>query len=677
MRDEELKDNARRIMKAALAAVEPGAAVRARLSARPSGLSACGREFAPTGRLILVAAGKASLAMARAAVDILGQRIAEGIVVAPKGYPAEGLRHSRLQLLSASHPVPDADGFDAARRITAAVGSMDEGDLCLFLLSGGSSSLLPYPLPPVSLDAMVETTALLLKSGAEIRELNTVRKHASAIAGGRLAALCRGTIVTLAISDVVGDDLGVIGSGPTVADPTTFKDAIDILARYGLTDRVPSTVSALLAAGSAGRIPESPKSVPARHEAFVIASSSTAVEAAAAEARSLGYAPVVLTTSLSGEAREAGRFMAAVARECRRSGRPAAGPACLIAAGETTVTVRGDGIGGRNQEIALAAAIGLDGETGILLTSFASDGKEGNSEAAGAHASGRTLEAGSRAGLDARTCLARNDAHAFLAAAGELIITGPTGTNVNDVTFALVEANAAAVDFAEVYAREAGPYHELVMHEDFHGDLASAIGEILPLPGATVVELGAGTGRVTRILAAHAAAVLAFDGSAHMLEEAARYLDPAIGRTVTLAVADSRAVPLPDRSADCVVEGWSFGHTVSNAADDWRHAAERLLDETMRLLRPGGTALFIETLGTGLTSPTAPGEILPRFYAWLEAEQRFHHRWIRTDYRFASLEEAHALMDFFFGSVIAPEILPTGEVIVPECTGLWWKRRQD
>ena len=344
-----------------------------------------------------------------------------------------------MQAFSAGHPVPDEDGLAAARHAAALAAGLGEEDTCLFLVSGGSSSLLPAPVPGVSLHDLVETTSLLLKCGAEIRELNTVRKHLSTVAGGRLAASCRGAVVTCAISDVVGDDISVVGSGPSVPDPSTFSDALAVLQRYELTARVPRAVTAALENGMAGLIDETPKALPDRHAAFVIASSVQAVEAASRQAGASGFTPFVLTTTMTGEARDAGRLLAAAALDARRFGRPVQTPACIIAAGETTVTVRGDGIGGRNQEIALAAALLLRGEKGILLTSFATDGREGNSDAAGAYASGATAAAGERAGLDAGTCLARNDARAFLAAAGELIVSGPTGTNVNDVSFVLIE----------------------------------------------------------------------------------------------------------------------------------------------------------------------------------------------------------------------------------------------
>jgi glycerate-2-kinase len=416
---EELKQVSIRIQNAARAAADPGAAVRRSLSLTPHGFSAQGRDVAVIGALSLIAVGKASLAMTEAALEILGPALHGGLGVTPHGHGREARADPRLTVLHAGHPVPDLQGLEAARQVAARVREMAPGDACLFLLSGGASSLLPLPAPELSLDDLRRTTSLLLQSGADIRELNIVRKHLGGLGGGRLAQACRGTLVTLALSDVVGDDLSVIGSGPTVADPSSFSEAAQVLGRYGLSSAVPPAVRARLEEGKAGRVEE--------------------LEAAAAEARASGFPPWVITRQLAGEARDAGRMMAAEAIRCRGEGRPVRPPACLLAAGETTVTVRGAGTGGRNQELALAAAELLDGRPGILLTSFATDGIEGNSEAAGAYASGLTVGAGTRAGRDPADCLLRNDAGAFLSAAGELIVTGPTGTNVNDLSFVLIE----------------------------------------------------------------------------------------------------------------------------------------------------------------------------------------------------------------------------------------------
>jgi glycerate 2-kinase len=433
----ELKQISLRIMGAALSAADPAAAVRRNLAAAGQWFTVCGREYRPAGSLTLAAVGKAASGMANAALEVLGPRLSKGLIVLPRGYPRTP--HPGMDVLEAGHPVPDEGGLAAAERLSDLAGHLRESDILLLLLSGGGSSLLPLPYPPLSLGDKIASTELLLRSGASIREINTVRKHLSAIKGGRLAAKTRGTIVTLAISDVVGDQLAFVSSGPAVPDPTTFADAADVLARYDLLERVPAAVRTLIAEGVAGRIPETPKALPDRFTGHIISSGGVAVEAAATEAQRQGFPGIVLTTFLEGEAREAGRLMAAVAREVRLHGRPAAAPVSIFAAGETTVTVKGSGKGGRNQEIALAAAIALNGEAGMILSSFATDGRDGNTEAAGGHASGETVAAGRRKGLDPRACLAANDTHAFLSAAGDLIVTGPTGTNVNDITFVLVE----------------------------------------------------------------------------------------------------------------------------------------------------------------------------------------------------------------------------------------------
>ena len=433
-------------MRAALAAADPRAAVLTALRVR-SGPDGCtlvvrGVERPFGGRLVVAAVGKAAPAMTAGALEALAPlagRLGPGIVVMPHGYPCGlGPAGAGFEIHESGHPVPDAAGVEAARRLAAAIEAMRSDDLALVLLSGGGSSLLPLPAAPVSLADKAAVTSLLLASGADITEINTVRKHLSAIKGGRLAERCRGSIETLAVSDVVGDPLAFIASGPTVPDPTTFADALAVLGRYRLLDRVPPAVRARLEEGAAGKVPETPKALPERHRAGVIASNTIAVEAAAGEARRLGYEPRVVTTSLAGEAREAGARIAAEAREALRRRRNGGLPACLLWGGETTVTIRGSGKGGRNQEIALAAALDLAGLDGVLVASFATDGKEGNTEAAGAFASGGTVAAGTRAGQDARAALDANDSHSFLTAAGELIVTGPTGTNVNDISIALI-----------------------------------------------------------------------------------------------------------------------------------------------------------------------------------------------------------------------------------------------
>ena len=254
----ELKRVCRRVMAAALSAADPGAAVGRNLAAADQGFRVCGREYRPKGSLLVAAVGKAASGMADAALEILGPRVSKGILVLPQGYPCT--RHPGVDILEAGHPVPNEGGLAAAERLADLAARMQEGDVLLLLLSGGGSSLLPLPYPPLSLDDKIESTNLLLRSGASIREINTVRTHLSAIKGGRLAAKTRGTIVTLAISDVVGDHLAFISSGPAVPDPTTFADAAAVLARYDLLEKVPAAVRALIAEGVAGQDPRDAKS---------------------------------------------------------------------------------------------------------------------------------------------------------------------------------------------------------------------------------------------------------------------------------------------------------------------------------------------------------------------------------------------------------------------------------
>ncbi len=432
-----LREAALRIQRAVLDAADPRRAVARALARTPRGLRAAGVQHTTRGRLTVIAVGKAAAGMMEAALARTGRRLDKGLLVVPHGYRSEAVSDPRITILQAGHPVPDAGSVAAAAQAQQLVGAMAEADLCLVLISGGGSSLLSLPAPGLTLEDLVQTGRLLLASGADIAEVNTVRRHLSAISGGRLAERCRGTLVTLAISDVVGDEPAVIASGPTVADPTSFADAAAILERRALMEKVPQRVRQRIRDGEAGRVPDTPKRIPDRHRAVVIASGIVAARAAAAQAGRLGFAARVLDTALTGEAREVGRGLGRRALEARRIGTGL--PACLIAAGETTVTVRGTGRGGRNQEIALAAALEIEGAAGVLLASFATDGREGNTEAAGGFASGETVAAGRSAGLDPVRCLDDNDSNAFLAAAGDLIVTGPTGTNVNDVSLVLID----------------------------------------------------------------------------------------------------------------------------------------------------------------------------------------------------------------------------------------------
>jgi hydroxypyruvate reductase len=416
------------IWQVALAAGDVGPLVRRSLRLEDSTLLAADQRIDLTrGRVLVLGCGKASAAMARAVEDVLGDRIADGFVVVKDGYTAPT---RRVRLVEAGHPVPDARGEAAAARLLAMAEEAAADDLVIFLVSGGGSALTPAPAPPVTLAEKQAVTRLLLAAGATINELNAVRKHLSRLKGGQLArAAAPAGVLALVLSDVVGDPLDVIASGPTVPDPTTFADALEVLTRRGILERVPASVRARLEAGAAGEVRETPKAgdpVFAGVRNVVIGNNELVIEAAAAKARALGYTPEVLTRALQGEARD-------VARDLLDRAAALAPPSCLVAGGETTVTVRGRGRGGRCQELALAAALALQRDDPRVVLAAGTDGTDGPTDAAGGIADAGTVTRGTGAGLDARRSLDDNDAHRFLAAAGDLVVTGPTNTNLLDL----------------------------------------------------------------------------------------------------------------------------------------------------------------------------------------------------------------------------------------------------
>jgi hydroxypyruvate reductase len=431
-----LRADARAVFDAAVAAVDPFRAVHRNLALRRGAVRVGGRKVAlgAGARLVAVAVGKAAAPMMAAAEAVLGDRLAAGLCVTKRGY---GRSLSRARLLEAGHPVPDEAGLAAAGEVEALLAGGREGDLVLVLISGGGSALLPAPAQGVTLAEKQSVTSLLLASGADIGEMNCVRKHLSRLKGG---GLCRraapARVATLVLSDVVGDPLDVVASGPTVPDPTTFADALAVLDRRGLRERVPPAALARLEAGARGEIPETPKPgdpVFRGGPPLLVGSNRIAVEAGARRARSLGYRPVVLSTSVTGEAREVAQVLAAVAREARASGRPARPPCCLLSGGEPTVTLRGGGKGGRSQELALSAALALEGVAGVALLSAGTDGTDGPTDAAGAICDGATAARARALGLDPRRHLDGNDAYPLFAALGDLVVTGPTQTNVMDL----------------------------------------------------------------------------------------------------------------------------------------------------------------------------------------------------------------------------------------------------
>ncbi len=424
-----------RLLKRGLAAVDPVWAVR-RSVKRVGPVIQVGRnqyDLRNYARVVTVGAGKAATRMGAALENLLRNRLGLGLVVVKYGHVTET---RMIEVLEAGHPLPDRSGQKAAERLLGLVRELAPNDLLFVLLSGGASSLLPMPAAGLTLADKQQTTQLLLRSGATIREINTVRKHLSAIKGGRLAAATRARVVSLILSDVLGDDLGTIGSGPTTPDQTTYEDAWKILRRYRLRAAVPARVRTHLAGGVRGAEEETPKpgsSLFRRVQNYVIGNNSAAVEAVAQAARQSGFRPLVLSTSLIGEAKEAAKVFGAIAREIVASGRPVRRPACVVAGGELTVTVRGSGRGGRAQEFALAASLEIAGLPKVWIAAFATDGTDGPTDAAGAVVDGQTVARAQRVGLNPHELLLENNAYRFFKKVGGHIITGPTGTNVNDL----------------------------------------------------------------------------------------------------------------------------------------------------------------------------------------------------------------------------------------------------
>ncbi|MGO8703020.1 MAG: glycerate kinase [Candidatus Brocadiia bacterium] len=432
------------IFEAGLAAADPAEAVRRHVvrRGRKLWLGDYSCDLAKVRNIFVVGAGKASAQMAGALEEILGERIAGGWINIKSGGGVEKTPLRRIHVHEAGHPVPDEAGLRGAREIVKILESAGEGDLVLLCLSGGGSALMPLPVAGVSLADKQAVTQALLACGADIREINTVRKHLSQLKGGRFAQAAQpAEVVALILSDVVGDPLDAIASGPSAPDSTTFADALAVLSKYGIESRAPRSVLEHLRAGAAGAEPETPKPgdpIFAKVRNLVIANNAASVAACARKSRALGYRPLVLSSTIEGEAREVARVCAAIARESLASGRPVAPPACLICGGETTVTLRGTGRGGRNQEFALAAALAARGLEGVAILAGGTDGTDGPTDAAGALADGATCDRAAGLGLSAADFLARNDSYHFFQPLGDLLMTGPTGTNVMDLYLLLV-----------------------------------------------------------------------------------------------------------------------------------------------------------------------------------------------------------------------------------------------
>jgi hydroxypyruvate reductase len=440
----DLRAEAQQIFAAGLKAVDPGEAVKRCVTLKGERLHIGERELdlSEFSHIWAIGAGKGSAAMAQAVEEILGDLLSGGLIIVKYDYRAV-LKKVRLE--EAGHPTPDEKGWRATQELAELVEKMGRKDLVLFLLSGGGSALLPMPVESITLDEKMATTRLLLKSGASIEEMNTIRKHLSQIKGGRLASLAHpATLVSLVLSDVVGDPLDVIASGPTVGDPSTFQDCQAVLDRYSLTDKLPPAVRAYLQAGIKGEVAETPKpndEIFSNSYTALVGNNLQALQAAAEEAQMLGYKTLILSSMIEGDTTEAAGFHTALIKEIVRSGHPLGPPACLISGGETTVVVRGKGKGGRNLEFSLAAALNLAGLTGVCLLSGGTDGTDGPTDAAGAVVDGDTVRRALSKGLNPREFLAENDSYHFFQHLNDLLITGPTNTNVMDLRVILVSAH--------------------------------------------------------------------------------------------------------------------------------------------------------------------------------------------------------------------------------------------
>lgn len=432
------------VLNAALNAVDPFQATRALLLREGDHLSVAGRSYdlSRFRRIIVVGAGKAGAPMTQAVEAVLGDRISTGLVVVKSGHSAPT---EHVEIVEAAHPRPDAAGVAAGERILALVQDAGDDDLVIALLSGGGSALLVAPAPGLSLADVQAMTDALLASGATIHEVNCLRKHCEVLKGGQLArAVSPAALITLALSDVVGSPLDVIASGPTVPDASTWEDAWAIVRRYDLEEKLPAPILERLKAGRAGEITDTPKADDpafATTQTLIVADNRVAAQAAATRAQVLGYRPMLLTTYLEGEAAQVAKVVVALGREVLAHDTPVAAPACLILGGETTVTLgKEPGQGGRNQELALAAAVALAGEQKITVVSLATDGSDGPTDSAGGIADGETLMRGRAKGLDAEEHLRNHNAYPYLKATHDLLRTGPTQTNVNDLVFVFIDS---------------------------------------------------------------------------------------------------------------------------------------------------------------------------------------------------------------------------------------------
>lgn len=443
----EMRKMAKEIFGKAVAAVNPSEALKksvhiqnGHLTIQVHGVSKYSFDLNQFHRVFLIGTGKASASMAQAIEEIFKDHLTSGVITTKTGH---GLPLKKTEVIEAGHPLPDQKGIEGARKIQSLLKDSGEKDLILFLISGGGSALLPLPVDGTSLAEKKKTTQLLLDCGADIVEINTIRKHISQTKGGWLARWAYpSTVITFILSDVVGDPLDSIASGPTVPDPSTFGEAWETLEKYDLIQKVPASVRNHLLSGKVKKIEETPKPgdvVFNKIHNILIGSNIIALQAAEKEASSLGFNTLILSSSIVGETREAALFHGALAKEVISSGHPLPKPACIISGGETTVTIKGKGKGGRNQEFVIAGAFEIQNLDKVVLLSGGTDGTDGPTDAAGAIADHTTIKRAQLLGLDAKAHLNNNNAYPFFQKLGDLLMTGPTQTNVMDVRIILID----------------------------------------------------------------------------------------------------------------------------------------------------------------------------------------------------------------------------------------------
>lgn len=435
-----LRQDAIDIFKAGLKAVDPKVAVKRYMKRDGQTLIVDEKEYDLNqfDKIYVVGGGKAGASMAAAVEEILGNLVTEGIVNVKYDYT---VKLSKIRINEADHPVPDEAGRRGAEKIVELARNAGENDLLICLISGGGSALLPLPVQGISLNEKQEVTKKLLACGASINEINAVRKHISGIKGGQLACISDpATLITLILSDVIGNYMDVIASGPTVPDNSTFGDVKEILKRYKMWKEIPDTVKNRIEDGTRGDIPETPKAdedVFSRTQNVIVGSNIQAIMAAREKAVKLGYNTMVLSSFIEGETKDVARVHAAIAKEILQSGNPVPAPACVISGGETTVTIRGKGKGGRNQEFCLAAAIDIAGMDSVVILSGGTDGTDGPTDAAGAICDGQTIERALAKKIKAIDYLMDNNAYPFFKELDDLLIIGPTNTNVMDLRLVL------------------------------------------------------------------------------------------------------------------------------------------------------------------------------------------------------------------------------------------------